>query len=679
MSLVARDRQKAPTASNHPCTDAEPLLHNIARRRTLDRRTLSIVWTTLTTADRRDYAILALYSLLLLLLLAGTIGYSQLASYRQERKVAESIIHRNLALMQLRTDSYLERQVLDAELVARSPSLNRYLHSPSQQTLAVAQDALLTLSDLRPYLDQVRYLDPDGIEQIRVDRRNGQPQLSSQLQNKSGREYVREGRTLVAGQYYLSTLDPNREHGQVEYPYRPMLRVVTPVGTASRNGGMVVLNARAEDLIQRLQAVLPSAEAQLVMLNAEGGWITGGGHLDWRFAQHADAGLNTQAPGLWAALQASSSGRFEYRGQCHYYRWYQFDLRQGPSPRWLLAQRTLGQGCAHAAKAAVRAGSVRLLLATLFSMPLLWLWQLARLRARALQRGLRESNAQLELVTREVDLGLLMVDHDCRVCWINPEAERLLGWPAADLIGRNLHEQVHLRADGQSLHAGSCPTLEALANGQRYRNDNDRLLSREGNVLQVSMRVSPYGEGRERKAIVALADVSEHVRREQRLARLASTDELTGVLNRRSILQQLQSRLELPGKPLCVVMADIDFFKQVNDRHGHASGDRVLTGFAHALGSELRKDDLLGRVGGEEFLLVLDNATLTEALAVVERMRQRVAAARSHSDDGAPIRITASFGIACHDGQESLQQLLARADAALYRAKHGGRNRAEPG
>ena len=165
--------------------------------------------------------------------------------------------------------------------------------------------------------------------------------------------------------------------------------------------------------------------------------------------------------------------------------------------------------------------------------------------------------------------------------------------------------------------------------------------------------------------------------REQRLTQLATTDELTGALNRRSILEHLQSLLDDPGIQTCVLMADIDFFKRVNDTYGHAAGDRVLKTFVDTMRGHLRKGDLLGRLGGEEFVVALGNADLQDAQALAERLRVAVAESGCPFDADTTITVTASFGLALYDGQETVTQLLIRADEALYRAKNLGRNRVE--
>ncbi len=124
-------------------------------------------------------------------------------------------------------------------------------------------------------------------------------------------------------------------------------------------------------------------------------------------------------------------------------------------------------------------------------------------------------------------------------------------------------------------------------------------------------------------------------------------------------------------------MADIDFFKKVNDINGHAACDLVLKNFTKTMSSLLRKGDLLGRIGGEEFVVALGNTDLKSAQALAERLRLAAENSRTQVDDGSVISITASFGVAVYNGNESIEALLARADAALYQAKHTGRNRVE--
>jgi diguanylate cyclase (GGDEF)-like protein len=160
---------------------------------------------------------------------------------------------------------------------------------------------------------------------------------------------------------------------------------------------------------------------------------------------------------------------------------------------------------------------------------------------------------------------------------------------------------------------------------------------------------------------------------------LATIDELTSLANRRymnDVLEQEQRRVVASGETsaTCIALLDIDFFKRVNDRHGHAGGDAVLRAFAGAARAELRAADVLARWGGEEFLLMLPSTRLPEAQQVLARMAQQVAAMTVPGVFGlGPVSFSAGV-VARHDG-EAFAETVSRADKALYQAKEAGRNR----
>ncbi|MGY4857636.1 diguanylate cyclase [Cryobacterium sp. AP23] len=167
--------------------------------------------------------------------------------------------------------------------------------------------------------------------------------------------------------------------------------------------------------------------------------------------------------------------------------------------------------------------------------------------------------------------------------------------------------------------------------------------------------------------------------RAEELDEQANTDPLTRLPNRRALdrqLPEMMSNAAVQSEPLCAVMIDMDHFKEVNDQHGHAAGDRVLATMAEILGDTTRNTDLAVRVGGEEFLLVLGNTDLDQAVQICERLLGEV---RGHpwSEQTAGLNCTASVGVALLRQGESVSRWLGRADAALYEAKAAGRNRVE--
>jgi diguanylate cyclase (GGDEF)-like protein len=178
-----------------------------------------------------------------------------------------------------------------------------------------------------------------------------------------------------------------------------------------------------------------------------------------------------------------------------------------------------------------------------------------------------------------------------------------------------------------------------------------------------------------------LRAASRLVRMQKQFRHMAETDALTGAANRRAFMHYLDAqagRAQRQAVPVAVVMVDLDHFKRINDTYGHAAGDVVLVQTVRTIQACLRERDMLGRLGGEEFAVVLPGATAPAAMDAAERLRQAVAALDIRADNGERIPVTASLGVASTDlsGQlETAESLLQSADEALYAAKEGGRDR----
>jgi two-component system cell cycle response regulator len=163
--------------------------------------------------------------------------------------------------------------------------------------------------------------------------------------------------------------------------------------------------------------------------------------------------------------------------------------------------------------------------------------------------------------------------------------------------------------------------------------------------------------------------------REQQSTADSLTDALTGIGNRRRLDQALATeivRARRSGGALSVIMADIDHFKRINDEYGHAAGDKVLAGLGALLQTQARQTDIAARFGGEEFIVLLPHTALAPAMLKAEKLRKAIAAIFT---DRFPHPVTSSFGVAELSAGEDSASLLRRADAALYQAKQGGRNR----
>jgi len=210
-----------------------------------------------------------------------------------------------------------------------------------------------------------------------------------------------------------------------------------------------------------------------------------------------------------------------------------------------------------------------------------------------------------------------------------------------------------------------------------------RFVLKDGSIrhMESDGRAIRGADGKVSKVVVVSRDITELKHLETQLREMAATDILTGLPNRRHFLAQLEQELarihRVEGHCASVLMLDSDHFKRVNDTFGHATGDNVLRHLAVLMRNELRKLDTAGRVGGQEFAVILPGAAVPAASVFAERLRKKVAGTPV-ARNGGVIPLTVSIGVTgMNAGDASADAALVRADRALYRAKERGRNRVE--
>lgn len=258
--------------------------------------------------------------------------------------------------------------------------------------------------------------------------------------------------------------------------------------------------------------------------------------------------------------------------------------------------------------------------------------------------------------------------------------EKILGRSDLALIGENRWAQ--LCGTDCDVRAGDCQIVAAIA--QRRPIERKLLRSRhvDGTEVWISCSAQPVFD--EAGAYIGYrgvdVDVTELTLAQRELEQMALHDPLTGLANRRKFMSRYElelARQRRSGGSLSLLLIDIDHFKEINDRWGHLVGDDCLRRIANVLSSNLRVVDLIARFGGEEFIVLLCDTGLEQALRIAEQLRQVVAATRLEAPDGTTIGLTVSIGVASRpDGDaRDFDQLLADADAGAYAAKHAGRDR----
>lgn len=294
---------------------------------------------------------------------------------------------------------------------------------------------------------------------------------------------------------------------------------------------------------------------------------------------------------------------------------------------------------------------------------------------RRAARRLRDSEEHFRLLAENVtDLVVRLAD-DGTVLWASPSLGTRLGWDTAALVGRSV---LRLLPRPRDL-AGRRADLAGLRQG-RMLTLRHRVRDRQGQLHWLETHASPWRDaaGRPDGVVASSRLVDAEVAAEQELQRRARTDDLTGLLNRREILERL-GRLATPphDRGLAVLFCDLDGFKGINDRHGHLAGDALLRAVAQRLQEGLRGGDLVARVGGDELMVVLAGVRqLADAEAIAETLRRRVAAPVPTARGS--LAVTVSIGVTLLQAGEGVDALIARADQAMYMAKQAGRNRVIP-
>jgi diguanylate cyclase (GGDEF)-like protein/PAS domain S-box-containing protein len=287
-----------------------------------------------------------------------------------------------------------------------------------------------------------------------------------------------------------------------------------------------------------------------------------------------------------------------------------------------------------------------------------------------LQSGLLQLSPVLHRqVVEQLSDGVVIVDEEGFVIDINPAARSAIGDESGWRLGQRPTDRP-LVAPLQGLIDGHADSAEVPVDGRTFH--------------VRATRLDPEAPGATQTVLV-LRDITERLEAENELRRvqlemerLAHTDALTGLHNRRYFIRRLNEetdRVRRYGHALCVLLLDLDLFKDVNDTYGHDAGDRVLQAIARQIDDCKRGSDVTARLGGEEFALALPETSIDGALRLAERLRGLIAEAAVEHPGSAPIRTTASIGIATlSPSTPTAASLLQRADRALYDAKRAGRN-----
>lgn len=278
---------------------------------------------------------------------------------------------------------------------------------------------------------------------------------------------------------------------------------------------------------------------------------------------------------------------------------------------------------------------------------------------------LNKKNQHLEAILQALPLPFVITTRGGNLIEGNARLYRLFELPESTTGDVNVRHFYVRESDRQAL-------MQQLEQNDTVSDFECELKTLSGKTFWAQFSVTSIELDSGKALFSAISDISERKHKEVVLTHQACTDPLTGALNRRAFVEQASAII--PSGHCCIAMLDLDHFKALNDTYGHAAGDEVLRQFVHNVQHSLREGDLLGRIGGEEFAVVLNQTTLEQGKNILDRICLQTEALTIASDQGA-IRVTTSGGVVQPAPGQSLEDALEEADQLLYQAKYKGRNR----
>jgi len=600
------------------------------------------------------------------------------------------------------------------------PAVREFLASPADPARRRNVDLVFSgVVESYGVIDHLRLIGRDGHEMLRVnfDGTASRVVPVSALQHQAGSDCVQAGLQLAAGELFVSRVALNVERGRIEHPDKPVLCLVAALPDAQGEPGALLAVSVLADPLWRTEDA-----PQTFLLGVEPQWVDHSGrwlaHADatrrWGDQRgRADGSLAQVDPEVWAVVSTTRSGAVKRAGSTLLYDTVALldtSATPGPvaTPSWKRVVtadafwKVLVEVPDRAVDPLTVAGQPAFWALAWLGLVTLtvpaWLWAGWLAQRRALRRQQQRAREVLDDLYEQAPCGYHSLDGDGRIVRMNATELGWLGYRADEVLGRPMRDLLSPSSRGTMaeafpgfLETGHIADLEL------------ELLRKDGSLLPVSLSATAVRdtEGRFLHSRSTVFDISERQRLQAQLRELAYADALTGLPNRRRFMDAAAlevTRARRQGTPLSLLLLDVDHFKRINDELGHPTGDAVLQALGQLLQRLNRANDVAGRIGGEEFAVLLPGADGSAAAAVAERLRQAVSALQVLPPAAAvpqtPVRLTVSLGVATWRPTETLTavgglaegeaamevgRLLKLADQALYAAKAGGRNRVEVG
>ncbi|OIQ24875.1 sensor domain-containing diguanylate cyclase [uncultured Vibrio sp.] len=558
---------------------------------------------------------------------------------------------------------FIRTQVISiAELLTNNQAMNDYVLSPTLFNKHQLEKVWSSTMIHQKWFPHIRYVDTSGEELVGVtyNALNEDTSTAHSQSNHSHRDYFHLAQSLTSHQLGSWGVDLEFETDNSSSENVPVFRIISPISLMEQTAGYLILNLDISYVSSRFNLNV-GGEFRPKLISDQGYYIDKykgefPGHVE---ELEAGISLAEMKPNIWAKMQNTPSGIIFDDGELYAYKQLEVSAAQSFYIVVQGSKETLKARLSEELAELCQEVTLVFLVLLIFSLPAVFAF---------IHYNRRNLESKLARAAIEGMSAVVITDKRHRIVMVNEEFTQLTGLQSRKVLRHSVFDLFSEKETKEKLK----DVIRQLKTQDQWEGEVE-IKNSLGGISTLITRIQAIHTLRSEVDyyITTFVDISERKQLEDRLRLLSEKDELTGLFNRRKFEQSLSNHAQIVGRyqersPVCIALFDIDFFKMVNDEKGHDEGDRVIRNVATILEENLRQTDMIARIGGEEFAIILPNTSRDEAEPVLERLREAVS-------ESEVVPVTVSGGYT--DLTENSTDSYKRADIALYKAKDQGRDK----
>ena len=559
-------------------------------------------------------------------------------------------------MFQIKIQTILKPQIESIDNIishlGKNEMTREFVISKDEKEREKFEKIFLALVGIENKIMQARILDRDGMEIIRVDRNDeySEPFIieKSKLQDKSQRDYFKILSKFKTETIWHSKLDLNIENSKIEIPYKPTIRVAMPIFNQNELSGIIIINILINTIFEQIST---SSAFEHFIIDKDKNYIL---HANNKFSFNKYTDIKRE-------LKKDFPNGFNEKGVYL----YPIDNILKNDDKAIFILKTKDNYKKNIKSEMLNTAVIVFILTVVLSFIISFYVSKTPTK---LQISLLNAHKKLKEYTSIIDRYIITATtkSDSTILDVSSAFIKSSGYQKDELIGKKM-DIVKYPGRDKSVIKNLWDTI----NSKKTWLGEIQNRKKNGQQYWLEQHVVPMLN--ENNIVTSFVSIGIDITAKKELEKLATIDKLTGIYNRRSIDEFLQIEIEVAkrhSQALSLILIDIDHFKSVNDTYGHQTGDEVLKQTTKIISQNLRKSDIFGRWGGEEFVIISPQANKDETFKLAEKLRVAV---ENHKFDTVEHK-TISIGIAELDNNDDEKVLIEKADKALYEAKNGGRN-----